>query len=131
LSSCYNSTLAALIEELMMAATPQSISLVKLTDLDKLTLKQAFEEANLAKAVSFDDSNAKGGSAGFLDPITATVICVGMACTTIAIWACQSKKTEIMVMGPNGEAKVKVSQTSECRADVLGQLTKIFPSIPT
>jgi hypothetical protein len=112
-----------------MAATTQSVRLMGLTDLDRLTLETEFQNAGLKDALTFDEKNVAAGSAGFLDPISATVVVSGMAFTVIAIWLCRSQNTEMTIQGPDGKTKIKISQSSNCRKDVLAQLIKLFPGV--
>lgn len=112
-----------------MTGLTQSARLTGLTDLDRLTLEEEFQNAGLTDALTFDEKNVAAGGAGFLDPISAAVAVSGMALTVVAIWVCRSQKKEIVIEGPDGKTKIKITQSANCQSDVLAQLLKLFPGI--
>jgi hypothetical protein len=107
---------------------PETMELVGLTDLDRLSLQDEFEHAGHEKALTFDEKNAKLGTAGALDPITATVIMTAMAAKLLAIWICK-RRTRTVVYKDGKEVEIKVTDTAECQPNVIAQLAKLFPKI--
>jgi hypothetical protein len=109
----------------------EHLSIIGLTDLDRLTLDREFKNVGQGDAVSFDEKNAKFGTAGSIDPIIAAVVVSSMTLTVIAIWICVSKRrmTKIKRASDGVEFEIEISESSDCKSSVLAELVKLFPGV--
>lgn len=109
----------------------QRIRIPGISDFDRETLKAAFSSSDISGTLSFEESS-KAGGARFLEPLSATLVVTAMGLTVLAIWICKQRreKTTIEVADRDGlKVTITSSQTSECKTEVLAQLSKLFPDV--
>jgi hypothetical protein len=109
----------------------QSLRIRGLTDLDRLTLEDEFDRAGMGQVLSFDEPSKAAGGAGLLEPLSATVAVTAMTLTVLAIWICltRRKDTKIELESTGQKVTITTSETTECKAEVLAQLSRLFPNV--
>ena len=107
------------------------INIAGLTDVDREILQEEFEAKGIPASIDFEEPVLSESGASALDPLSATVIVSSVALLVVATWICREKRkvTKFHRKNTDEEVLITTTESSNCKVEVLAQLSKYFPSL--